>query len=60
MERQVKSAAAQFFGRGKAHTIYEHGHWWVKVEGDDDGDKIYSVVDAYGPGTIKGFYFEEF
>jgi hypothetical protein len=41
IERLVRSAAATRFGRGKARPFFEHGQWWVDVNG-----RFYAVVDS--------------
>lgn len=57
-ELLVRSAAAQRFGRGKARPVFEHGQWWVLVEGEED-TRTFSVVDSTpGIGTT-GLDFEE-
>lgn len=60
MERQIRSAAARKFGRSKARLVFDHGQWWALVD-DETGhrDRVFSVVDAEGPGTYGGFDFEE-
>ena len=58
IERLIRSAAAERFGRGKARPVFEHGQWYVTVRGAED-DAIFSVVDASpGIGTT-GLDFEE-
>lgn len=54
MERLVKSAAAQKFGRGKARPIFEHGQWFIWVD-----DCCFSVVDAIPGIGNTGLDFEE-
>jgi hypothetical protein len=54
VEKLVRSAAAERFGRGQAVPFFEHGQWFVDVDG-----AYYSVVDARpGIGTT-GLEFEE-
>jgi len=53
VEKLVRSAAAERFGRGQAVPVFEHGQWWVDVDG-----ALYSVVDAR-PGIGRtGLDFE--
>lgn len=40
-EKKVRSAAARYFGRGKARPFYEHGQWWVELPNGAQ----YSAVD---------------
>jgi hypothetical protein len=60
MERKVRSAAAQRFGRGKTRPFFEHGHWWIEVPDfyDPSYDAIYSVVDAEPGIGETGLDFE--
>lgn len=42
------------------HSIYEHGHWWVRFfDLVGDVERTYSVCDAEGPETFFGFCFDE-
>jgi hypothetical protein len=53
VEKAVRSAAAERFGRGRAVPVFEHGQWHVDVDG-----ALYSVVNARpGIGTT-GLDFE--
>lgn len=53
VEKLVRSAAAERFGRGQAVPFFEHGQWFVDVDG-----AFYSVVDAR-PGIGRtGLDFE--
>lgn len=59
IERVIGNAAVKKFGRGKAKLVFDHGQWWVLVyDKTEDQERIFSVVDAEGPGSIDGFYFE--
>jgi hypothetical protein len=51
-ERAVRSAAAARFGRVRKDVFYEHGQWWVRMQGDDPyEDRTYSAVDI-GRGGV--------
>lgn len=56
-EKRVLRAARDRFGRSRKLELtafFEHGHWWIKTDGDDeDRAKFYNVVD-----TSDGFDFE--
>ena len=59
MEASILHAAVSHFTPGAyPRAAFEHGQWWVLVEGEDSEDDIYSVVDAIGPGSTEGFDFE--
>jgi hypothetical protein len=58
VERLVRSAAAQKFGRGRAQPIYEHNQWFVSVDDGEDGERLYSVVDAHPGIGSTGLDFE--
>ena len=53
VERLVRSVAAAKFGRGRAVPVFEHGQWFVDVDG-----RIYSVVDAVPGFDGRGISFE--
>lgn len=57
-EKRVLQAARARFGRSRKLELvafFEHGHWWLKVDGDEvDRAVIYDVVD-----TSDGFDFEQ-
>jgi hypothetical protein len=58
VEKLVRRAATERFGRGKAKPHYEHGHWWVVLD-DPEGDEIfYDVVDSYPSVADTGLSFE--
>ena len=48
--KKSRIPAGKFFETG-----FEHGQWWVLCENGAQ----YSVEDAFGPGTIDGFDFEQ-
>lgn len=61
MKRRVLAAARKRFRkRSGVKAFFEHGQWWVQVDYYPKYDRIetFSVVDATGPGTVNGFYFE--
>lgn len=67
MEKKILTSAKKCF-KGysieskKIHTIFEHGHWWIKFfdkSEEMDRTRTYSVIDAEGIGTFDGFDFEE-
>jgi len=55
IERRIRSAFRTLFGYRHFETVYEHDHWWVKV---NDRELTYDAVDAEGPGSAGGFSFE--
>lgn len=65
MEKKILTAAKKYFKGypiedNKIHTIFEHGHWWVRwYDEQEEIDRTYSVIDAEGIGTYNGFDFEE-
>lgn len=65
MEKKILTSAKKFFNGypvegKKIHTIFEHGHWWVRwYDENSEEDRTYSVIDAEGIGTCNGFDFEE-
>lgn len=58
VERLVRTAAAAKFGRGKSRPWFEHGQWWVIVDGAET-DEIYSVVDSSPSIANTGLDFEQ-
>lgn len=54
IRKRIESAAKKAFPRQARELVYEHGHWWITVDG-----AIYDVVDAEGGRSIDGFDFEE-
>ena len=55
----LHAAVTHFPAESYPRTVFEHGQWWVLVNGEDCEDEIYSVIDAIGPGSTDGFDFEE-
>jgi len=53
VEKLVRSAAAERFGRGQAVPIFEHDRWFVDVDG-----ALYAVVDARSGIGTTGLDFE--
>lgn len=59
MERNVRSAAAYKFGRGKSMPVFEHGHWWVVTLNDTKDPVWYSVIDTPHGINNTGLDFEQ-
>jgi len=65
MEGKIKQAAKQAFPkhqykRESIFPVFEHGQWWIKFyDLIEDKERIFSVQDASGVGSINGFCFEE-
>lgn len=58
MEKRVRGAFANSGlnqPRRKFDAFFEHGQWWITVL---ETGRQYSVHDASGPGTSRGFDFE--
>ena len=58
VEKLVRKAATEKFGRGKAHPVFEHDHWWVTVYDSEMNETIYDVVDSYPSIADTGLSFE--
>ncbi len=57
MEKRVRAAARELLClQGRIQTDFEHGQWWVTqlLTGAQ-----WSVCDASGPGSSRGFCFEQ-
>lgn len=65
IEKEILRVAKECFQNyeiedNRIHTIFEHGQWWVRFfDESEEVDRTYSVIDAEGIGTYKGFDFEE-
>lgn len=55
VEQAITTAALAFSGSDTVLTVFEHGQWWIVL----NGGATYSVIDAEGPGTFGGFDFEQ-
>ena len=59
IEKEIMSAARQHFGQRKdIHAVFEHDQWFILRAGAGGLTYNYSVNDAEGEGTTKGFDFE--
>jgi hypothetical protein len=59
VKKKVLGAAHKHFHkRTGIKAVFEHGHWWVLVEGKTR-TRTFDVVDAEGGRSIGGFDFEE-
>jgi hypothetical protein len=61
VKRLVRAEFTAQTQRRRFRTVFEHGQWWVLCKDptcDDEGEVIYAVEDASGPGTTGDFYFE--
>lgn len=60
VERLIRRAAFVQFGGAKIKDpFFEHGHWWLRVQYADGGERTFDVVDSYPSVADTGLSFEE-